>query len=94
MQVESLTFPNPSRSHDATKDGVHFWGYDRTFEISFFVGQRALAQLDSAMPPGEVGLLETFDAHRERICEVAGNVYSRRPRGAYVYSYILMASDF
>ena len=73
---------------------MQFWGYDRTFEISFFVGKGALAQLDPAMPPGESGLLDTFDAHRERIREVAGNVYARRRKAAHIFSYTLLASDF
>jgi len=32
-----LNFPNNSRSFDANRSRVCFWGYDSTIEISFFV---------------------------------------------------------
>ena len=33
----AISFPNRSRSYDATRQAVHFWGYDRSMESSFFV---------------------------------------------------------
>jgi len=55
----TLTFPNPSRSFDATRDAVHFWGYDSAIECSFFVTRSALAPCaaaiaGSARPPSRV----------------------------------------
>ena len=39
----SLKFPNSSRSYDATRHAVRFWGYDTAMEWSFFVTAEALA---------------------------------------------------
>ncbi|MGB9389555.1 MAG: DUF1488 family protein, partial [Xanthobacteraceae bacterium] len=33
----TLTFPNQSRSFDATRCAVRFWGHDGAMEASFFV---------------------------------------------------------
>jgi hypothetical protein len=38
-------FPNPSRSFVASRSCVLFSGYDRTIEMSFFVGTDDLKQL-------------------------------------------------
>ena len=93
-RTEALTFPKPSRSYDDTVHGVRFWGYDRTFEIAFFVAASAFPKLDPETRADEAGYLNTFDANRHRIREVAGNVYARRRRSAYVYSYTLTDTDF
>jgi uncharacterized protein DUF1488 len=37
--------PNSSRSYDATRRTVRFWGYDRSMESSFFVTADALKQI-------------------------------------------------
>ena len=94
MQQTSLAFPNPSRCYDATAQGVYFWGYDRTFEISFFVGQGALSHLESMMASDEAGMLDTFDVHHDRICKVAGDVYGRRRKASHIKNYTLADSDF
>ena len=47
----SLTFPNPSRSYDATRRAVRFWGYDSSMEASFFVSADALKTLSQACWP-------------------------------------------
>lgn len=86
----ALNFPNQSRSYDATKQRVRFWGYDTTIEIAFFVEARALCRLDPAMSNFESRVLEAFDADRARIEEIARKHYSRRHRGGYV----LAAGDF
>ena len=90
----ALTFPNPSRSYDETVHGVRFWGYDRTFEISFFVEANAFSKINPETIRDEAGFLSTFDINLNRIHEVAGDAYSRRPKGSYVFSYILTDSDF
>ena len=38
----AISFPNRSRSYDATRQAVRFWGYDRSMESSFFVTVDAL----------------------------------------------------
>jgi hypothetical protein len=41
----ALSFPNDSRSFDATRRAVRFWGYDSSMETSFFVTENALQRL-------------------------------------------------
>lgn len=78
-----LMFPNPSRSYDATRRAVRFWGHDNAMEWSFFVTEDALKSLHPKMEHGEVGMLAAFDAHRERIWRGAGRAYSRGRKGSY-----------
>jgi hypothetical protein len=71
----AITFPNPSRSYDATRRAVRFWGYDRAMEISFFVTEAALKALPAQpLCAGDEGLLVAFDAHRARIHAAAARV--------------------
>jgi len=86
----ALNFPNRSRSYDATKSLIRFWGYDSALEISFFVEVSALNKLNPQTKNVEAGYLEAFDAARDRIHEIARKVYSRNRKGAYV----LAAVDF
>jgi len=88
----SLSFPNPSRSFDASSSRVLFWGYDSTIEVSFFVEADALKRLCPEMSSAEAGFLKAFDAARKRIQEVADEVYVRSGKGSYAYS--LAAEDF
>ena len=85
-----LTFPNQSRSYDATRHAVRFWGYDSAMESSFFVMADALQRVRPGMWPDEAALLDAFDANRELIYAAATRVYARGRRG----SYDLVASDF
>jgi hypothetical protein len=87
-----LSFPNPSRSFDASKSRVCFWGYDRTIEVSFFVETDALKRLCPEMTGAETGFLKAFDAVPDRIYEVADKVYARD--GKRSYAYILVAEEF
>lgn len=87
-----LSFPNPSRSFDASSNRVRFWGYDRAIEISFYVEADALKRLCPEMSSAETGLLKAFDTARKRIHEVADQVYVHGGKGSY--SYILAAEDF
>lgn len=86
----TLNFPNQSRSFDATRRRVRFWGYDSALEISFFVDADALMPAGAEAEVPEAELLQAFDQGRERILEVAARVYSRG-RG---YAYVLTAADF
>ncbi len=88
----TLSFPNQSRSFDARKNRIHFWGYDSAIEISFFVEADALQKLNPEMSGTEVGLLKAFDAARERIHEVADKVYVCGRKGSY--AYLLAAANF
>jgi hypothetical protein len=87
-----LNFPNQSRSFDAARGRVRFWGYDSAIEISFFVEAAALQKLSPEMCGAESGFLNAFDAARDRIHEVAGKVYLRGHKG--LYAYVLAAEDF
>jgi hypothetical protein len=88
----TVNFPNRSRSFDATRNSVRFWGYDKAMEISFFVETDALRTLSPEMSGAEAGILKAFDTARERIHEVAEKVYVRGDKGSF--AYILAAADF
>jgi len=47
----SVAFPNASRSYDATRVAVRFWGYDQSMEIPFFIGAEVLGSVQPAMAP-------------------------------------------
>jgi hypothetical protein len=86
----TLNFPNGSRSYDARRNLIRFWGYDSALEISFFLEVSALCKLNPQTSNLEAGYLEAFDAARDRIHETARKVYSRARKGAY----LLAAADF
>jgi hypothetical protein len=78
-----LSFPNESRSYDATRQAVRFWGHDSAMEASFFVSEEALKRIQPSAHPDEAGLLRAFDANRDRICAAATKVYARGRKGSY-----------
>jgi hypothetical protein len=79
----ALNFPNRSRSYDATRRAVRFWGYDLSMESSFFVTEDALRQIQPSIQTNSVELLRAFDANRDRIYTIAAKVYARGKRGTY-----------
>jgi len=79
----AITFPNRSRSYDATRQAVRFWGYDRSMESSFFIMADALKQMQPNLRFDAIDILRAFDVHRERIYEVAAKVYARGRKGSY-----------
>jgi hypothetical protein len=79
----TLNFPNQSRSFDATRRAVRFWGYDSSMETSFFVTEGALKKLQPDMLLDESGMLDAFDAHRDLICAAAAKIYVRGRKGSY-----------
>ena len=79
----ALMFPNASRSFDATRRAVRFWGHDSAMEWSFFVTEDALKHMHPAMDRDEAGMLEAFDAHRDVIRTAAATVYRREQKGSY-----------
>jgi hypothetical protein len=86
----ALIFPNLSRSYDATRRAVRFWGYDSAMEASFYMTEDALKRVQPDMRPDEAGLLGAFDLNRELIHKIAIKVYGRGRRG----SYDLVKTDF
>jgi hypothetical protein len=79
----ALMFPNHSRSYDATRRAVRFWGHDSAMEWSFFVTEDALRRVHPGMPQGEAGMLAAFDSHRDRILAAASKAYSHGRKGSY-----------
>lgn len=71
----SLNFPNPSRSYDADRRRIRFWGHDSAMEVCFFLEENAISILYPKTKNSEEAILEAFDAARERILAVAAKVY-------------------
>jgi uncharacterized protein DUF1488 len=90
QERQMLNFPNESRSYDASRRCIRFWGSDGAMEVSFFLEEGALAKIAAGAPSGEASLLASFDKNRERILRTAHKVYERRRKG----SYELTAGDF
>ena len=86
----AMNFPNPSRSYDAARRVVRFWGHDRSMESTFFVTADALLRIQPNLQLGEAGLLRAFDKNRDLIYAAAARIYSRGRKG----SYDLTATDF
>jgi Protein of unknown function (DUF1488) len=87
---QTVTFPNLSRSYDAKRRLVRFWGYDRSMENSFFMTWDALKHVQSNLQPDEAGALQAFDSNRKLIYEIAAKVYARGRKSVYN----LVAADF
>lgn len=85
-----LNFPNESRSYDATRRRIRFWGSDGAMEVSFFLDEDALTKIAAGSPSDESSLLASFDQNRDRILRTARKVYDRKHKG----SYELIADDF
>ena len=86
----AISFPNQSRSFDATRCAVRFWGHDSAMEASFFVTDDPLRRISPSMRFDGDELLSAFDLNRELIYAVAAKVYGRGRKG----SYELLAADF
>ncbi len=86
----ALSFPNRSRSYDATLRAVRFWGHDGPMEAAFFVNQDALRRIEPGIEADEESFLGAFDSHCDLIHAVAVKIYGRTRKG----SYELIASDF
>ena len=82
----ALEFPNESRSYDATRGAVRFWGYDTAMEWSFFVTAEALKRIQPSMIENEANMLATFDMHRGQILRAAAKLYSQGRKGSYELS--------
>ena len=78
-----IDFPNHSRSYDSTRRAVRFWGHDSAIEASFYIDEDAMTRIQPGVRLDESGLLNAFDANRERICAAAAKVYVSGSRGSY-----------
>lgn len=82
----ALNFPNPSRSYDAARHCVCFWGYDNAREVAFQVSDDILFRLSEEIASEEASFLATFDRHRERILLLAKDAYTPGARNTYTIS--------
>ena len=82
----ALNFPNPSRSYDASRHCVCFWGYDNAREIAFAINDSVISSLGPETGQDESAVLAAFDRHRERILSLARNVYMGGPQNRYTIS--------
>ena len=79
----TINFSNRSRSYDTTRQGVRFWGYDRSMEASFLLSADALWRIAPGVQFEAADLLRAFDLNRERIYAAAARVYGRGHKGSY-----------
>ena len=62
---------------------MHFWGYDTSLEVSFFVTDDALRKLGISRDLAEKDCLQMFDAHCDKIPVAAAKAYKRGSKGSY-----------
>jgi hypothetical protein len=79
----ALAFPNASRSFDAERRAVRFWGHESQFEFTFYVDADALTRLSPQSASDEASLLRAFDAHRATIEAAAGKAHARGRQSFY-----------
>jgi Protein of unknown function (DUF1488) len=84
-----VAFPNGSRSYDATRLAVRFWGYDQSMDVPFFISAAVLGALQPASAEKPEDCLSAFAP------TAPGSAPSPRrfTNGAVVGSYDLLASD-
>jgi hypothetical protein len=84
--IMALQFPNPSRSYDAGRQCVSFWGYDNSREITFVVDDAMLKNLQPGVGNDERSILGAFDEFREKLLEIARKLYVGGPQIRYSIS--------
>jgi hypothetical protein len=87
----TLNFPNPSRSYEARRNAVQFWGYDQSMETSFYISADALQHLTPGAGRDEAALLASFDRNAPAIRQAATRLYGSGKKGG---SYDLHPSHF
>ena len=92
--MTELHFPNRSRTFDRTRNRVCFLGYDRTIEVSFFVGIDVLRLMSAQICRNETEVLSVFDGALPIIHKVAVRVYTFGGRGHGHFVYNLTVDDF
>jgi hypothetical protein len=86
----AIAFPNASRSYDATRGVIRFWGYDSAMEAAFLITGDALRHIQPDAARDEESMLAAFDRNRAQICYAAAKIYTRGRRSFYT----LEAGDF
>ncbi|CAN7451177.1 DUF1488 domain-containing protein [Trinickia sp. LjRoot230] len=84
--IAVLEFPNPSRSYDASRHCVCFWGYDNSREITFMIDDTVLRNLQPDVGSDEQSVLSAFDELREKVLEIAKKQYVGGPQNRYSIS--------
>jgi hypothetical protein len=84
--IVALQFPNPSRSYDASRHCVCFWGYDNSREITFLVDDAMLRNLHPGVGSDERSILGAFDQGREKILDIAKKLYVGGAQNRYSIS--------
>ncbi|MFM0214534.1 DUF1488 domain-containing protein [Paraburkholderia strydomiana] len=84
--IAVLNFPNPSRSYDASRRCVCFWGNDSSREITFMVGHAMLRNLKPGLGSDERSVLGAYDEFREKVLEIAKRQYVAGPQNRYSIS--------
>ena len=85
----TLSFPNPSRSFDSSRNAVSFVGYDKLAVITFCVDAGALAHSNGGhYSPDQC--INAFDRQIELIHDAARRMYSKK-KGTF---YLLKTTDF
>ena len=82
----ALQFPNPSRSYDASRHCVCFWGYDNSREITFLIDDAILRNLHPGVGSDERSILGAFDQGREKILDIAKKLYVGGAQNRYSIS--------
>lgn len=77
----TLSFPNGSRSFDASRQGVRFTAYDGMFEVEFLVEEAALRGAQTSL--SQKACLAAFDNDRARIQAAAIRIYRGRANTIY-----------
>ena len=77
-----LVFLNQTRAYSETKNCVTFWGFDKTFEISFDLSGDELQRISPHEAKDESSILRAFDVNRTQIerMAVAAHASSRQRR--------------
>lgn len=84
--IVALQFPNPSRSYDASRHCVCFWGHDNSREITFLLDDAVLRNMHPHVGFDEHSILEAFDRGREKILEIAKKLYTGGQQNRYSIS--------
>lgn len=79
----TISFPNPTRSFDASVDCVRFSGHDTAIEVSFFMEVNALTKIFPQLIKHEAEILDAFDTKIETIHKAATKAYKQN-KGKYV----------
>ncbi len=86
----ALRFLNESRSYDAARHAVRFWGHDEMTEAAFSIDEIALKRMAPSMNCDEAGALVAFDANLKQIRSAATKAYKRGQK----QTHDLTATDF